>query len=150
MSLCQQPEHILKALARRTQNRLLKNWKRVCPPGNFFLAMIILILNGHAFRPDEKKQQFATVWFNRLIVSEKKKTCRLPGGGWETDCHVSSWTELLSFNSGTMPIWAYFRTPKTDPHSLYDGGSCLNCGWWKLSRATHYKFKHHMWIRWED
>ncbi|MCC6370878.1 MAG: aminotransferase class I/II-fold pyridoxal phosphate-dependent enzyme [Bacteroidia bacterium] len=145
MSLYQQPTHILKSLAERTQKGLLKKLKTDLPPIDFCsndylgfskTGILSQCLDGDA--STDRTQYGATgsrlVSGNSVFIEEAEKQIALFHHG----------RSALIFNSGyDANLGLLSAVPQKTDLILYDEllhASALDGI--RLSQATHYKFKH--------
>jgi 8-amino-7-oxononanoate synthase len=145
MSLYQQPTHILKTLAERTQNGVLKSLKTSFPPIDFcsndylgFSGSGLLQQKLDAHSGEERKVYGATgsrlVTGNSTFTEEAEKQIALFH-------HARS---ALIFNSGyDANLGLISSVPQKTDLILYDElvHASITDGI-RLSQCTHYKFKH--------
>ena len=145
MSLYQQPTHILKALAERTQKGLLKNLKTTLPQIDFcsndylgFSTTGLLTDKLNSDLSEERKVFGATgsrlVSGNSVLIEEVEKQIAMFHHG----------RSALIFNSGyDANLGLLSAVPQKTDLILFDElvHASVTDGI-RLSQATHYKFKH--------
>ncbi len=145
MSLYQQPEHILKALAGRTQNGLLKKLKTSLPPIDFCSNDYLgFSKTGMLFDRMKSKESNGSPLFgstgSRIVSGNSSFT-------EEVEKQIAMFhhgRSALLFNSGyDANLGLLSCVPQKTDLILYDElvhASIVDGV--KLSQATHYKFKH--------